>query len=230
MKDERIIELVNGDIDGINTPSEKAELTNLLENPSVKELVDEMHSLDRLLASVPMVDPPASLKRGVMDAIARKEASVRSTSKVSLLDRVLAPFIQRPAWAVTYAFATGLIVGLGVFSIVDSTGPEPATVQGTIISAAPAVLGETLIEAGDATATITVTRLGDELKVDVDLIATDATELALTPDGGEPLVIESLTGSPAYSVVIPPTSAIRVTLTSGLASDEALLTIGDVNE
>lgn len=229
MRDERIIDLVNGELDGVNSPSDRTELATLVENdPSVKEYLDEMRRLDQLLAAVPAADPPATLKAGVMRAIAQQEDPLPSASAKDWFERLLAPFLLRPAWAVTYAFAVGVIVGLGVLSIIESTGPDSQTVQGTIVDHSPTI-AQTQIAAGTATAGIVVTGMGDELRVDMRLSTPGSATISLTAGNDEPIVIESAPGSPTYSLVLPWTQTISVTLSSQEARAHAVVAIDSLN-
>ena len=225
MKDERIIELVNGELDGTNSPSEHTELTTILDRePSVKTLFDEMQKVDHLLAAVPMVDPPPTLKSNVMHAIDRQGTPARATSQ-GWLDRILAPFMQRPAWAVAYAFAIGVIVGLGVLTVVQSAGPDTGMVQGTIGAVRAPALAKSSLSAGTATADIVISELGDELRVDAKIVASDASTLRLAPEDGEPIVIESAPGTPAYGLLIPRTGSMSIELVSNEASEQVTVTI-----
>jgi anti-sigma factor RsiW len=225
MKDERIIELVNGELDGTNSPSDHTELTTLLDRePSVKALFDEMQKVDRLLAAVPMVDPPATLKSNVMYAIGRQGAPARTAAR-GWLDRILAPFVQRPAWAVAYAFAIGIIVGLGVLTVIQSAGPDTGMVQGTIGAVRAPALAKSSLSAGTATADIVISALDDELRVDVKIVASDAATLQLTPEGGKPIVIESAPGTPVYGLLMPRTGSVSIELASNEDSQQVTLTI-----
>lgn len=230
MKDERIIELVNGELDGTNSSSEHTELATLFDrDPSVKTLFDEMEKVDRLLAAVPMVEPPATLKPKVMNAITRQAASARIPGE-SWIERILAPLFQRPAWAVAYAFSIGIIVGLGVFTVVDSTGPEPQMVRGTIGDVRAPLLGRTNVIAGTATADIVVSALDDELRIDVMITSSDPATLRLVPGAGDPIVIESPSGAPAYSLLVPKAPSVSVELISNQTSERALMTINESTE
>lgn len=227
---ERIIELVNGELDGTNSSSEHTELTTLLDRePSAKALFDEMEKVDQLLATVPMIDPPATLKSRVMNAIAHQEAPARVSSQ-SWLERILAPLVQRPAWAAVYAFTIGIVVGLGVVTVVDSSGPEPAMVRGTIGDVQAPPLGRTHVVAGTATADVSVSALDDELRIDVTITSSDPATLRLAAKGQDPIVIESPSGAPVYSLLIPKTASVSIELISNEASDRALLTIDGSTE
>jgi len=228
MNDQRIIELVNGEIDGTLSPEDRNELTTLIEgDPSAKTLLDELGAVNQLLTSVPMVEPPASLKANIMRSIAHQESAVPAATE-SFLDRVLAPFIRRPAWAVAYAFGIGLIVGIATLSVIDAPGPDPQVVQGTIIDSTP-TLGELEIVAGTATASIVVKAMRDELRVNVDLMAHDAATLRLVPAVGSPVVLQSMAGTPSYSVLLPQTSSIGVVLITDEVTEQGVINISATN-
>ena len=229
MKDQRIIELVNGRLDGVITPTEDAELDALLSSDAdTQTLLSEMKTLHNVLASVPEVEPPASIKVGIMDSIARLESAARPATTESLLDRILAPFTRRPGLAMSYAFALGLIVGLGVLSIIQ-TGPDARTVQGTIANFDATVIAETDLAVGESTANVIISELGDELRIDVSLIASDDVNLILIPQGQDAIEIHSKTGTQTYSILLPVTPSIVASISDGDASDEINMTVGQPN-
>lgn len=231
MKDERIIDLVNGELDGTISPSEHQELaTHLEQDPSVKEYRDEMQTLSQLLAAVPFVDPPKTLKTRVMRAIAAQESPVRSASRRSWFEHILEPFTRRPAWAVTYAFAAGIIVGLAVISVVETAGLDTGVVQGTIVSVESPTVAKAHIATGTATAEVLVKRLDEELRVDVRLQSSGDVTVTLAPDGADSVTLESKAGPSSYSIVLPTTSTISVTLTEGEAFDTAVLTVEETGQ
>lgn len=225
MKDERIIDLVNGELDGMNSTADQEELTSLLEkDPSLKGYLEEMKTLDQVLAAVPMVEPPAGLKRRIMNSVAHQGASLNVAPKATWFDRLLAPFLQRPAWAISYAFAIGLIVGLGVLSIIESSNPDVRTVQGTIVDHSP-VIANTTITAGPASADILVTRLDGELRVDLQVTATMAATVRLVSQDRNPIVIASDPGTASYSLLLEQTPSIDVTLSAGETSSQTVVAL-----
>lgn len=222
MKDDRIIHLVNGEIDGVITPSEQSELTTLIEtDPEVRSLRDDLRSLDRILASVPEAEPPARLRANIMDAVRRHDATVRASSRKSWIEDILAPFFRRPAMAVAYAFSIGLIAGLAVFSVVRAPGADSEMVRGTIVDGQP-VIGSSHLIVGSTTADVTVKRAMPDLRIDIDVASTEFATLSITPSDGDPIVIESAPGTPSYSLLIPPSSTIRIDVSTdeGVTSDE----------
>ena len=67
---ERIEELINKEIDGVLTPREVAELRKHLEkNAAAAKLNQELHALARRLAEIPQVDPPAHLKKHILNKV-----------------------------------------------------------------------------------------------------------------------------------------------------------------
>jgi hypothetical protein len=67
MIDERVLELIHGDIDGINTPEEQQELRrHLMASEAVRHEHARMRELDRLLTALPLHEPPPGLRNAIL--------------------------------------------------------------------------------------------------------------------------------------------------------------------
>ena len=70
MTDEKLTELLNNEIDGLNTQSQ-SELVNkeIAANPESQAQFENLRSLSQILDQVEEVDPPESLKYTIMNSI-----------------------------------------------------------------------------------------------------------------------------------------------------------------
>jgi hypothetical protein len=116
MIDEKYIELINKEIDGLNTQEESADLHRYLkENPDAYQFCDEMVQTAQLLNEVDEIDPSANLKKNILNSIDPKLYRTKikeSISKSSIFDIFLKP---KPRLA--YVFTLGLVAGLLIYSI-----------------------------------------------------------------------------------------------------------------
>ena len=170
---ERTTELVNGELDGINTSSESAELATILaEDVSAKAFFDETAALFGALGSVPDEDPPMELKQRIMESITSETAAVAAPSPgiMDAIQNVLQPIIRRPAWAMSYAFAAGILVGIAVLNITGTNqAPETQAVQGTMGQANSRILDEASLQVGDITVDLAAVGLENEIVLDVTI-------------------------------------------------------------
>lgn len=152
---ERLIELVNGELDGTNTPEESAELERTLDtDSSVRTYFEETKSLFGALRDVPDAEPPPGLKHRIMESISREAASAEPPAPrlLSTLKQLFEPVLGRPAWAMSYAFAAGLLVGIGALVlVVNPVSPSTDVVQGTIGQTPSRLIDEATLSAGTVT-------------------------------------------------------------------------------
>jgi hypothetical protein len=116
MADDRYIELINKEISGTITPSERDDLHKYLrENPDAQRIYRELRETCNLLNEVSDVEPPANLRWRIMDSVdfGRYEAK-RKRPVLEFMLRA-GQLSLRPRLA--YVFALGVVVGLVVYSV-----------------------------------------------------------------------------------------------------------------
>src|SRR3974377_2271828 len=114
MLDEKILELIHKEIDGVILPGERTVLDACrATNPEVAETERDLRIVASALGSVQPVEAPATLKSRVMNSISpspRREPAYR---------RIAAPFFDvfrgRPGFRAAHAFSLGLIAGIALF-------------------------------------------------------------------------------------------------------------------
>jgi hypothetical protein len=109
MIDDGIVDLVNRDVDGVTTREEHAQVVVLrTTNKEIDRLYDGLLGLSRILAPPEPVDPPRTLKSGIMGHL---ETPRQGRAHPTRLDQVKA-FVRRQwSWHIGVGFASGLAVG-----------------------------------------------------------------------------------------------------------------------
>lgn len=129
MLEERIIQMINADLDGELGQAEKQELDAILESSAeARSMRAELLKLTNLLDSVPEVAPPLALSEQILN----KLASTPDKSAFSLAG--LFPSFQ-PATA-GLAFAAGLLLTVGFYELAPRHGSsvDTAGMVGTMVA------------------------------------------------------------------------------------------------
>ena len=132
MIDEKYIELIHKEIDGIIQPGELGMLKAYLnENPEAQTLYRELQQTVQLLNQVEEIEPSLNLKERIMSSIDsnKSEAPRPQKATVSFMSR----WFVKPA----YTFALGVIAGLLVYGLVvenmiQKHSPDTNGLYGTI--------------------------------------------------------------------------------------------------
>lgn len=178
MSSERIIELIHGEIDGVNTPEQSAELERAVRDEgSMAELRDDMKRLAGVLDRVDEVEPPEGLSQAIRERIVPRDVS---PAPLPFRKRV---FPAAPGLRVAAALAAGLIVGLlaGPWVFRGGAGLETGDLVGTMAPSAHA--GQARLEHEWVRATVRATREDGRVlvKLDVDARAEVGVELEYDP-------------------------------------------------
>jgi len=132
MIDEKYIELIHKEIDGIIRPDELRMLkTYLNENPEAQTLYRELQQTVQLLNQVEEIEPSVNLKEKIMSSIDPNKSEIprRKTASVSFMSR----WFVKPV----YTFALGMIAGLLIYGLVvenmiQKNSPDTNGLYGTI--------------------------------------------------------------------------------------------------
>ena len=135
MIDERYIELINKELDGVNTESESNELEQFLsENAEALQYYDELLRAASALKRIEHVEPPSFLKTHILNSVEALPAPVRTG--FTWVNKVLDVFRQRPKARYAVVFASGLCVGIMILIIADQWRhdeiPDPAKISGSM--------------------------------------------------------------------------------------------------
>jgi hypothetical protein len=192
MIDKRCIELMNREIDGVNSSTESAELRRFLESSEeARTYYRELGNLVEMFGTAGAVQTPKNLERIILSRIEEREAE-----RSAISEGVLSRHIFSPRRKLALAFAAGIAVGLIVLvalyrSFPGAFSPDIASLYGTLADRTP--VGSALsvrtvpIELPDVSGELTVTYLEKAVLADISLTAGTETEILLTPAQRLPL-------------------------------------------
>jgi hypothetical protein len=117
--EERYIELMNQEIDGANSPAESSALhTYLSTHPEGQSYYNELLELEETFDEIRSVPPPPELRAAILAEI---QGSGEATERRGIFNGIFDAFRFSPRMA--YAFAAGLIIGIGLFAILSRVSP-----------------------------------------------------------------------------------------------------------
>lgn len=136
MMDDKILELMNRELDGLNTPSASRELQDVLEkNAEARKLFDDLQRTSKALEGLQPAEPPPYLKTHIMNAV----RAVAEKPRESWVSKMAGQLWSRPARRYAVVFASGLCVGILFFVVTNvmerRAGLESAS-SGSFITAA----------------------------------------------------------------------------------------------
>lgn len=110
MMEERHIELMQGEIDGTNSPAQSRELAKIVAaDTEARHALDQLRAVVSVLDKAEAIDPPAHLKKAIMTSLdPQRYATDRQGSAPALMG-------WRFSLRFAMAFAAGVVVGLGLF-------------------------------------------------------------------------------------------------------------------
>ena len=192
MMQERLIELINNEIDGHNSASEHQELMQAVASDEhASKLYHDLLRTAAALKDVEQVQAPPYLKHLVMNSIhAIRTPSVHHNS---WLPSWTAVFHSKPAVRYAVVFASGLCVGL-LFLVLASPWqrhgePEASTVSGSMalfsdLHGLP-VLETARVEGEGVEGTLRTYKSGGSVFVEIEIQSADDISIELNSDPGE---------------------------------------------
>lgn len=200
--DDRLHDLIQGDLDGVLSTADRAELARLLlQDPEARRLHVQMQRTDRLLREVPAAEPPAGLRDAVLGEPAHP---AESTGRWS-----------RPA---TYRIAATVLGGLLVAGVayIVSDGRTPGTeLQGSVSAgaepASPAARSRVSLQAEGLAVDASLHRDVDRLRLSLESTATAPGEVIVRFDAAA----TTYTGSASDASVAAEAGAVTVPLAAG---------------
>jgi hypothetical protein len=133
--DRRHTELMNAEIDGVNSLGASRELREYLDaNPDARRHFEELKEVGRVLREAETVSPPPALKGAIMRAVAARRSG---KTGLGFFDRIRESLSPSPRMRLACAFAGGIAVGLGLFALLSVTLPQmlpgdAASLYGTV--------------------------------------------------------------------------------------------------
>ncbi len=119
MIDDKIIELMNREIDKANSKQESAELNKYLDdNSEAKQHFLQLVKMTNSLGNISEVEPPSDMKMNILNSIDPNKYASKAEQPGFL--QMLAEFFQiRPNLRLATTFAVGAAFGLALFAVSD---------------------------------------------------------------------------------------------------------------
>jgi hypothetical protein len=116
MIQQKLIELINKEIDGLNSKEESRKLNlHLAKHPEARKLHEDLVKTAHALKEVEEVEPPRHLRQHILNSLEkRQEATARSWG---FLGKVLEALRGRSLPRYALVFASGLVVGILLLAI-----------------------------------------------------------------------------------------------------------------
>jgi hypothetical protein len=211
MLEKSLTDLINRKIDGALTPEEGARLAKRIATDSdAKDLLDDLSRQGFLVQRMAVVDPPATLKHGIMQRIVQPAHRAGSDWIADSFARL---FSTRRRVHYAFAFSGGVVAGMLLLAvglgIVRVGSHQESDAAGTsIIEPTNPVfqpIEERTIGLGDLQGTISTASGRGEHQITIQFQGPEDTrlQLALQPETVEVTGIESLDGSKGDYTIRP---------------------------
>ncbi len=116
MIDDRYIELMNGEIDGMNSPEQSRDLKEYLRtHPEAQSHFDQLRALENVFEEAKRITPPREMRENVLSLLFDGKQGEES-KRISFFVRSF--FKEQPKRRLLYVFGTGLITGVLLFSLI----------------------------------------------------------------------------------------------------------------
>jgi anti-sigma factor RsiW len=116
---DRLLDLIQADLDGALSAAERAELARLLlQDPEARRLHGQLQRTDQLLRDIPAAEPPAGLREAVITGPARPREAPGRWNRLS-------------TYRIAAAFVGGLLV-VGAAYFVNDGRPTGEALQGSV--------------------------------------------------------------------------------------------------
>ncbi|MCK4237140.1 MAG: hypothetical protein KAX38_08460 [Candidatus Krumholzibacteria bacterium] len=121
MINDKYIELMNGEIDGVNSPEESLALNNYLDtHPEAQRHYKELCKTVEMFGEAKELEPPAELRGIILSSIFKKTEGMERKSLFPSKPETLK---HKFRYGYAYAFAAGIILGICLFAFLSHFGP-----------------------------------------------------------------------------------------------------------
>jgi anti-sigma factor RsiW len=189
-----ILELIQTEIDGQNSPSESSRLAQLcMANPAIQRELDAARAIGRALDTLSDARLPDGFTARVMDALPDEPAWARHRAPSRQPVRSSVGIFSRPWLNLAYGMVVGVFVTFAAMSTLDS-GQDPVIgIEGTMAAAGADAVVKEHIDLGPGVS-VSVSTLVEEEAVSVRI------EGAIPPGIAPSIVFEQPSGE---SVIVP---------------------------
>lgn len=184
MTHDQRMALIHAELDGELDSGQRADLARqLLAEPQMRVLRDQMHGLSRRLDAVGQVEPPTQLKDSILSRLPSAPA-VTTYTKASSLSR----------WRLAALIAGLVTAGSIVYETVQGPGPGSRETVGTMVAEAPATIDAAVVQSERLTGRASLYRDKAGLAIGLEVSAAEPVEV-LIASGGRSFRINGLGNS-----------------------------------
>jgi hypothetical protein len=174
MTKDKLLELINKEVDGTILRREKKNLMTFLDNhPDASEMYHEIKDAVDILDNAEELELSPRILQNVMTRINPSRYKPKESFGWDL------NFLFGPKFRLAYSFLGGILIGVILLSIINlPVQPDAQAVSGTIGSAIRTVASFP-ITTDQATGYINVTRLKDQFRLEINLNSNEIYEIAI---------------------------------------------------
>lgn len=200
MNRERLFELLSAAADDDLDTAERQELDTLLaSSDEAQQLANQMQGMDEMLASLPDIEPPATLRDQIMQQVPMNQAR-QNAPRDSALGSWLRAFARGPVLGYVASTAIGALLVIAVYESQPDFGPNTDIAQLVGTMAPDTVIADRVIldrfsfDADGVSSAARLEKRGKAIVLDIRIDAERAVELAVD-FGTTNLLIEALAQS-----------------------------------
>lgn len=133
MKNDKFLELIHKELDGVLEPSEQKKLeSHLAENQEARQVRRELSRVAEFLSQAESSEPPAYLKKRILNSLpSGKYPGLSAAGKF----RAKVSTFTKPGLKFAYVFAAGVVAGLILFSTLWKVqNPDDSKLTGAMLS------------------------------------------------------------------------------------------------
>lgn len=156
-------------------------------------------------------------------------SAVPSKGLFASLKELFEPVMRRPAWAVSYAFAAGLIVGIAAILVVNPVSTPPEVVRGTIGQPPSTIIDQARLEVGQLTVDLKTSDILSESILDVRVAGSGQALIQLESSAGQDPTTIHAPGPGHFTIRLDEPGEISVRVSSSGQEAATRLVVADLS-
>ena len=182
MLEKKIFDLLNQELDGVNSDKERATIQKVLrKKPEARKYLEDLQEMSLMFRRTNDAPAPAHLKSRILNALAFPQtAPVRPSSARSFLQELRSSLNYR----YVYSFAGGALAGILFFVLLTYPPADNTNMTGTMASGQPKASAEARADVNvtEITGTVIARRFPTTIVADLDLQVPQEVDVILNFD------------------------------------------------
>ncbi|MDA1028954.1 MAG: hypothetical protein O3B41_07875 [Bacteroidetes bacterium] len=189
---EEVRALIEGEVDGVNSPSERIRLIEICaSDPAVQLELDKSIEVAHLLQHIVAKEPSANFHHKVMTSLPQRPSwAPRTVSSPSWLSLFKLP--PKPSFVLAYGFAAGSVIMFAlIFSFADpSYSGETSGISGTMAPSSSTIFSENVVGVDGEDITVTGQLVQDQVIVSISPVLNAESTIAIKIENKGSVVFE----------------------------------------